>query len=124
MRKAVPMAPSIHLPQGDRLPAYEWRRRHLLVCAALALHLVILVGLDLVPGRGDTATAFGTGAVALALAVAMSPVAQRARALAATLGLLCTPAVLVQLSHGAPVVHVHYVLTVAVLAVYEDWITY
>ena len=31
---------------------------------------------------------------------------------------------LVQLSHGAPVVHVHYVLAVAILAVYEDWTTY
>jgi signal transduction histidine kinase len=118
------MGLSIHLPRGDRLPVDEWRRRHLLVCAALALHLVVLVGLDLLPGRGDAATAVGTGAVALALGAAMSPIPQRVRALAATLGLLCTSAILVQLSHGAPVVHVHYVLTVAVLAAYEDWITY
>jgi signal transduction histidine kinase len=90
----------------------------------LGLHLVILVGLDLVPRRGDAATAVGTGAVALALALAMAPTRRRTRALAATVGLLSSSAVLVQLSHGAPVMHVHYVLAVAICAVYEDWTTY
>ncbi|BEP15694.1 hypothetical protein acdb102_40050 [Acidothermaceae bacterium B102] len=117
------MASSRYLPQSGRLPVGEWRRRHRLVCAVLALHLVVLVGLDLVPHRGDTGTALGTGAVGLALVVALAPLGRRTRAVAATLGLVSTSAVLVQLSHGAPVTHVHYVLAVAISAVYEDWAT-
>ena len=46
----------------------DWRRGHVLICTLLALHLVVLAGLDLVPGRGDAATAGGTGAVAFAQA--------------------------------------------------------
>ncbi|WP_204466252.1 hypothetical protein, partial [Bifidobacterium pullorum] len=78
------MALSRYLPQSGRLPVGEWLRRHRLVCAVLALHLVVLIGLDLVPGRGDVATAVGTGAVGLALIVALSPLGRRTRAVAAT----------------------------------------
>ncbi|MDX6213357.1 MAG: two-component system, OmpR family, sensor histidine kinase KdpD, partial [Frankiales bacterium] len=53
-----------------------------------------------------------------------TPLNRRARTLAATLGLLSCSAVLVQLSHGSAVMHVHYVLAVAVTALYEDWTTY
>jgi signal transduction histidine kinase len=112
------------LPHGGRLPAAEWRRRHVLVCAVLAVHLVILVGLDVTPRYGDASTAVGTGVVAVALALAMSPLRRRVRSIAAQLGLVSCSAVLVQLSHGSPVMHVHYVLAVALGGVYEDWGTY
>jgi signal transduction histidine kinase len=124
MRHAERMPPPFHLPRGGAVPPVEWDRRHRLVCAVLGLHLVVLVGYQLIPGRGDAPAAVGTGAVALALAAALSPLPRRLRGLAATLGLLSCSAVLVQLSPGSPVMHVHYLLAVAVSAVYEDWATY
>jgi signal transduction histidine kinase len=94
------------------------------VCAVLALHLVILVGYGLLARHPDGPASVGTGVVAVALLVALAPGNRRARALAATFGLLSCSATLVQLSHGSAVMHVHYVFSVALSALYEDWTTY
>jgi signal transduction histidine kinase len=115
---------STYVPRGGRLPDADWRFRHRVVCTVLALHLVILVGYGLLAADADVSAATGTGIVALALAVALAPLDRRSRALAATLGLLSCSAVLVQLSDGSAVMHVHYVLAVALAALYEDWTTY
>ncbi|MDX6201415.1 MAG: two-component system, OmpR family, sensor kinase [Frankiales bacterium] len=114
-----------YLPRGGGLPEATWQVRHRVVCAVLALHLVILVGYGLLATHPDGPASAGTGIVAVALGLALTtPLNRRARTLAATLGLLSCSAVLVQLSHGSAVMHVHYVLTVAVTALYEDWTTY
>jgi signal transduction histidine kinase len=113
-----------YVPRGAGLPEARWRLRHRLVCAVLALHLVILVGYGLLARTPDGPASVGTGFVALALAVALAPLNRRTRALAATLGLLLCSATLVQLSHNSAVMHVHYVFAVALTALYEDWTTY
>jgi signal transduction histidine kinase len=114
-----------YLPRGGGLPEATWQVRHRVVCAVLALHLVILVGYGLLATHPDGPASAGTGIVAVALGLALTtPLNRRARTLAATLGLLSCSAVLVQLSHGSAVMHVHYVLAVAVTALYEDWTTY
>jgi signal transduction histidine kinase len=115
---------SSFLPRGGGLPDASWRVRHRVVCTVLALHLVILVGYGLLAAHPDGAASVGTGVVAVALLVALAPGNRRTRALAASLGLLSCSATLVQLSHGSAVMHVHYVLSVALGALYEDWATY
>ena len=102
----------------------DWRHRHRLICSVLALHLVILVGYALLADHPNASASAGTAVVAVALGLALAPLTRRARALAATLGLLSCSAVLVQLSHGSAVMHVHYVLAVALSGLYEDWATY
>jgi signal transduction histidine kinase len=113
-----------YLPRGGGLPDRDWRARHRVVCAVLALHLVVLAGYGLLAAHPDGPASVGTGIVAVALVLALVPGTRRARALAATLGLLSCSAVLVQLSHGSTVMHVHYVFAVALTALYEDWATY
>jgi signal transduction histidine kinase len=115
---------SRHLPRGGRLPETDWRARHQLICAVLALHLVGLVGYSLLVDNPDHPAAIGTGAIVIALVLALAPLPRRARSLASTLGLLSCSAVLVQLGHGSALLHVHYVLVVALCALYEDWLTY
>ncbi|MDX6207565.1 MAG: two-component system, OmpR family, sensor kinase, partial [Frankiales bacterium] len=83
-----------YVPRGAGLPEARWRLRHRLVCAVLALHLVILVGYGLLARTPDGPASVGTGFVALALAVALAPLNRRTRALAATLGLLLCSATL------------------------------
>lgn len=119
----MPQMPT-HLPRGARLPEATWRARHRIVCAALALHLVVLVGYGLFAHDADGPASAGTAIVGLLLLAALSPLGRRARATAATLGLLSCSAVLVQLDHGSAVMHVHYVLAVALAALYEEWSTY
>src|SRR4051812_26756803 len=125
MRQArgMPQLPT-HLPHGVRLPDATWRSRHRIVCAALALHLVVLVGYELLAEHADRHANAGTVVVAVALLLALVPIGRRWRAMAATLGLLSCSAVLVQLDHGSAVMHVHYVLAVALSALYEEWSTY
>jgi signal transduction histidine kinase len=119
----MPQLPT-HLPHGVRLPDATWRSRHRIVCAALALHLVVLVGYELLAEHVDRHADAGTVVVAAALVLALVPIGRRWRAMAATLGLLSCSAVLVQLDHGSAVMHVHYVLAVALSALYEEWSTY
>jgi signal transduction histidine kinase len=113
-----------YLPRSTGLPEATWRGRHRVVCAVLALHLVILVGYGLLATHPDGPASAGTGVVTLSLVLALAPLNRRARTLAATFGLLSCSAVLVQLSHGSAVMHVHYVLVVVVTGLYEDWATY
>src|SRR4051794_31059574 len=90
------------LPRGGELPDADWRPRHRLVCAALALHLPIIFGYSIGTGRSAAQSVAELLPTALLLAVAQLPLSRRLRALAASLGLMSTSAVLVQLANGSP----------------------
>ena len=53
-----------------------------------------------------------------------SRLGRRARTLSASLGLLTASALVVHLTDGATEAHFHYFVTVAVIAVYQDWAVY
>jgi signal transduction histidine kinase len=112
------------LPRGGELPDPDWRPRHRLVCGALALHLPAVFFYSLSTGRSALQSLAETLPTAVLLALATQPLSRRLRTLAATLGLLTTSAVLVQLSGGATSMHFHYFLAVALCALYEDWVPY
>ena len=123
-RHAVGRPAARWLPRGGELPDADWRPRHRLVCIALALHVPVVVGYSLSTGRPVGQSFAEALPTALLLGCALLPLARRLRAVAASLGLLATSAVLVQLADGAGAMHFHYFVAVALCSLYEDWVPY
>jgi len=92
-----------------------------MVCWVLAVHLPVLALLALLGDRPVEVlyVVLPLGAL-LGLACLQRP-ARRARALAASLGLLTCSALLVHLQGGSSEAHFHYFVTVAIIALYQDW---
>jgi signal transduction histidine kinase len=111
------------LPPGRALSPTDFDRRHGVVCALLAAHLpaVLVLGVlreSLLHGALEIVP------LAALLAVALAPLSRRARALAASMGLLTCSALIVHLFGGAIEAHFHYFVVVAVVALYQDWTVY
>lgn len=120
---AAPRARTAWLPRGDALAEADWTWRHRMVCWLLAAHLPVLVLLAALFGTGHDVVVVVLALGAL-LGAACAPVARRVRALCASLGLLTGSALLVHLFEGANEAHFHYFVTVAVIALYQDWSVY
>jgi len=112
------------LPRGRALSDQDFAWRHRVVCLLLVAHLPLLLGIALLRGRGPAQGLLEVAPVALLLALSLAPVRRGARALAASLGLLTCSALLVDLFDGRPAVGSHYVVAVAVVALYQDWAVY
>ena len=112
------------LPRGEGLPAADWASRHRIVCLLLAAHVPVLAVLALVTKGWVEALLHVLLPLAGLLAVACADLPRRARALAASLGLLTGSALVVHLLDGLPESHFHYFVTVAVIALYQDWSVY
>jgi signal transduction histidine kinase len=112
------------LPRGRELPGLDFAWRHRVVCAVVAAHVPVLLLLTLLRGRGVAAGLGGTALAGALLAVALLPLRRRLRSCAATLALLSCSAVLVHVFDGTPEMHFHYFVAVAVVALYQDWVTY
>ena len=111
------------LPHGGALAESDWVWRHQAVCLVLALHLPVLLVWAVV--HHGVAGAWPVLFPVLALVVARLPLPTRtARAIAASLGMLTTSALVVWLSHSAPEAHFHYFVAVALIALYQDWAVY
>ena len=122
------------IPDGSKIDAATWTRRHRLMLVISALHVPFLVGLGLLEGpepiSGATLPAIATselivwvGGVAALTAVAALPMLpRRARAGAVALALTWASTVLVSFSGGFIEAHFHYFVAVVWLAVYEDWV--
>jgi len=111
------------LPRGGTLPAADWAWRHRVVCLLLALHVPVLALVALLgdePGE-VLQVLLPLGAL---LAVAARASSRRLRSLAAALGLLTASALTVHLFEGVGEAHFHYFVTVAVIALYQDWTVY
>src|SRR5438552_3752484 len=113
------------LPQGHRLPARDWERRHrgmlFILCAhAAGIFLYVLFA------WGDLLHAVVEGGViAVAAMLASWPRAgRRFRAIAACVGLLSSSAILVHLSGGYIEMHFHFFVMVPLLALYQDWVPF
>ena len=111
------------LPRGAALPDADWAWRHRVVCWLLAAHVPALMAVALLL-EGPLATLQVLVPMGALLALAAGPLPRRLRALAASLGLLTGSALLVHLVDGAAEAHFHYFVTVAVIALYQDWAVY
>ena len=113
------------LPQGHKLPARDWERRHrgmlLLLCAhAGGIFLTVLVR-----DRDFLHAATEGGVVGIAAVLACWPRAgRRFRAVCACLGLVTSSAIIVHLSGGYIEMHFHFFVMVPLMALYQDWVPF
>ncbi len=111
------------LPHGALLPEQDWRWRHSAACLVLAAHLPVLLLWALLAEPGEVWHVLLP--LAALLVAACLPRASRAvRSLAGTFGLLTCSALVVHLADGTTEAHFHFFVTVAVIALYQDWALY
>lgn len=110
------------LPQGLALPPGLWQTRHRFLLWVAAAHAFALPFLGLSRGW-DPLVAVGEGAAIalLALAARQTTLGQAMQEVLAALALLLSSTVLVQFSGGLAAAHAHYFITVALVALYQDW---
>ncbi|MCY7363854.1 MAG: HAMP domain-containing histidine kinase [Frankiaceae bacterium] len=111
------------LPRGGTLPAADWAWRHRVLCLLLALHVPVLALVALL-GESPGEVLYVVVPLGALLAVAAVATSRRVRSLAAALGLLTASALTVHLFDGVGEAHFHYFVTVAVIALYQDWTVY
>jgi signal transduction histidine kinase len=111
------------LPHGALLPDADWRWRHTAVCVVLAAHLPVLLLWAALTEPGEPWHVLLP--LAALLGAVWLPGGSRAlRSLAGSSGLLMCSALVVHLSDGATEAHFHFFVTVAVIALYQDWLLY
>ena len=110
------------VPHGASLSAQDWRWRHTAVSLVLAVHLPALAVWALVSSRSDLWQVLPL--VPLLVAVRLPQLSRSVRSLAGTLGLLTCSALVVHLWSGSTEAHFHFFVTVALIALYQDWALY
>ena len=112
------------LPTGGYLPGPVRRRRHAGILALLWLHLPAFLLVGLVTGQMHAAVS-GAAFVALAAALAAVPrLNARARACAATLGLVACSATVIHLAHGLTEARSYFFIMLGVVTLYQDWLPF
>ncbi|MFN8074723.1 MAG: methyl-accepting chemotaxis protein [Kineosporiaceae bacterium] len=111
------------IPRGIPLDDTAYAARHRAVATILAAHLPVLA-LVLVwrHAAGDVWAALVLAGVAWAVSIAVQ--GRRARALAATTGLILCSDVLVHAGHGLTDLHFHFFVAVGVISLYQDWVPF
>jgi signal transduction histidine kinase len=113
------------LPQGHKLPARDWERRHRGMLFVLCAHAAGIYLTVLLRDR-DALHAFAEGGVVAAAAMLASwpRAGRRFRAVCASLGLVTSSAILVHLSGGYIEMHFHFFVMVPLMALYQDWVPF
>ena len=112
------------LPRGRALTRAEFVWRHRVLCVLLALHLPAVVLAATVTGRGRFHGLGGAAFLGVCLAVALSPLPRRLQAAGVAVGLVSSSGLLVHLTEQGAELHVHVLLAVAAVALYQDWVVY
>jgi diguanylate cyclase len=113
------------VPEGGSLPNEIWDRRHRGIVALLWLHVAGIPIYGLIRGVGPIHIVMEASIVALAtLAASSATLGRKTRAVAATLGLFSSSAILVHLSGGLIEMHFHFFVMVAVVTLYQDWVPF
>jgi signal transduction histidine kinase len=111
------------VPHGAQLSEQDWRWRHTAVSLVLAVHLPVLAAWALLSQRSELWHVL-LPLVPLLVAVRLPGLSRSVRSLAGTLGLLTCSALVVHLSPEATEAHFHFFVTVALIALYQDWALY
>lgn len=112
------------LPDGRSLSEADWRARHTVMTWVLAVHVPVIVGYALVTGASPGHALVEALLPALLVAVAVGHGDRRTRSLAVSLGLITCSAVFVHLSGGLIEWHFHYFVSLALVALYQEWLVY
>lgn len=122
------------LPRGAKLSETEFRKRHDALSLVLLLHLPVLGSLALwwQPGTATEelgaahrwAHLAGLAAIVALLAVGRVAKGQTTRAVAVSTGLTLSSCALVHISGGMTDMHLHFFVTVALVALYQSWVPF
>ncbi|MDP9396254.1 MAG: EAL domain-containing protein [Actinomycetota bacterium] len=111
------------LPSGRLLTDGEWRSRHRVLVAVLALHVPVVAALHAAEGLAHGLAEAG----ALAAVPALAAVARLPRVARESLvgsGLMLAAALVVHGSDGNPTTHFHFFALLALLTAYQRWLPF
>ena len=110
------------VPHGAQLSEQDWHWRHSAVSLVLAVHLPVLAAWALVTDRAELWHVL-LPLVPLLIAARLSRLSRSARSLAGTLALLACSALVMHLGEDTAAAN-HFFVTVALIALYQDWALY
>ena len=113
-----------YLPRGNTLDEESFRRRHLLICWILGLHLPALFVFGVWQGYGVRHSALEIAIPAFCLVFARMARNRRLAAFFVTAGLVFCSSVLVHLSGGTIEAHFHFFILIGLIALYQDWVPF
>jgi signal transduction histidine kinase len=113
-----------YLPRGNTLDDETFRRRHLLLCWVLALHVPALFAFGLWQGFGVQHSAVEVAVPLACLAFARLARNRRVAAFFVTAGLVYCSSALVHLSNGTIEAHFHFFILIGLIALYQDWVPF
>jgi signal transduction histidine kinase len=113
-----------YLPRGNTLDDETFRRRHLLMCWILGLHLPALFAFGVWQGYGVEHSALEIATPTACLAFARVARNRRLAAFFVTAGLVFCSSVLVHLSGGTIEAHFHFFILIGLIALYQDWVPF
>ena len=113
------------LPKGGSLSKCEWAMRHRAIVGLLYAHSVGLFIFGVARGF-DPVHVFAESMVPAVAAIAATFAARSRsiRAVIATFGLVACSGVLVHLSGGTIEAHFHFFIMLAVISLYQEWLTF
>jgi signal transduction histidine kinase len=113
-----------YLPRGNTLDDESFRRRHLLMCWVLGLHIPALFAFGIWQGYGVRHSAIEIATPTACLAFARVARNRRLAAFFVTAGLVFCSSVLVHLSGGTIEAHFHFFILIGLIALYQDWVPF
>jgi signal transduction histidine kinase len=128
-RRAGPIARAValvrdYLPRGNTLDNETFRRRHLLLCWVLGLHVPALFAFGLWQGFSVQHSAIEVAVPLACLAFARLARNRRVAAFFVTAGLVYCSSALVHLSYGSIEAHFHFFILIGLIALYQDWVPF
>jgi signal transduction histidine kinase len=123
IRRAV-AAVRDYLPRGNTLDDETFRRRHLLLCWILALHVPALFVYGVWQGFGVQHSALEVAVPVGCLVFARLAVNRRLAAFFVTAGLVYCSSALVHMSRGTIEAHFHFFILIGLIALYQDWVPF
>jgi signal transduction histidine kinase len=126
-RRRGPIRRAIHtmleyLPRGNTLDNESFRRRHLLMCWILGLHIPPLFAFGLWQGYDARHMVLEVTPPAVALVLARLARNRRLAAFFVTFGLVFCSYLLVHLSQGSIEAHFHFFILIGLIVLYQDWV--
>jgi diguanylate cyclase (GGDEF)-like protein len=113
------------LPKGGTLPLESWRHRHNAIVGILWAHVLFLPFYGLITGHALGHSLFETALpFVLAVGATTKGVSRTSRSLFSTTGLLTCSAILVHFSGGMIEMHFHFFVVVAIVTLYQTWISF
>jgi signal transduction histidine kinase len=111
-----------YLPRGNTLDDETFRRRHLLLCWVLGLHIPPLFAFGLWQGYDVGHMLLEVTPPTAALVFARLARNRRLAAFFATFGLVFCSYLLVHLSEGSIEAHFHFFILIGFIVLYQDWV--